>query len=580
MRGRFLSITTICVFATIALAASARAGGGLTVNSTLDEPDAVAGDGNCLSTLSGVCTLRAAIMEANALAGTDTINLPAGVYTLTLSGGGDAGGDLDINTSLVINGAGSATTIVAASASFRVMHVTSNSASVTLSGLTLRNGAMSGVLDGAVGGGLLNAGLTTLDNVVVRDSSAQFGGGGIGNTGTLTLTNSTVQSNTTPFSGGGIANTGNLILLTSWVLSNTATDDGGGLSTGNVAAVTATATLINSFIQGNVSGDDGGGVRNIDFGVVTVLSSTLTANSAATYGGGLSNKGIAMTVTDSTLYANFSGDDGGGIYNETGALTLINSTLSGNISNADGGGLHNFSSTVSLNNVTIADNIADGDANGTGEGGGLSNGTGVTITLQNTIVGQNLDQSAVTQRPDCSGALVSQDYNLIQSTTGCTIAGAVANNIYGQDPELLSFENWGGPTWTYYLFSTSPVINSGNPTGCTDSLSNVLNADQRGFPRPVGIRCDIGAVESDGGPTQTPSWTPSKTNTPTQTLTPTITTTPLPPTTSTPTLTPTATPSPTATVTLTPTHSPTITLTPTATLPPPAHKLYLPILRR
>lgn len=44
-----------------------------TVNSTDDGPDANPGDGVC-ATSGGTCTLRAAIQEANALTGTDTIN--------------------------------------------------------------------------------------------------------------------------------------------------------------------------------------------------------------------------------------------------------------------------------------------------------------------------------------------------------------------------------------------------------------------------------------------------------------------------------------------------------------------------
>jgi CSLREA domain-containing protein len=57
-----------------------------TVNSTADLPDAVAGNGVCATgrvTPAGQpeCTLRAAIDEANALAGADEILIPAGTYT-------------------------------------------------------------------------------------------------------------------------------------------------------------------------------------------------------------------------------------------------------------------------------------------------------------------------------------------------------------------------------------------------------------------------------------------------------------------------------------------------------------------
>src|SRR5690606_4773045 len=49
----------------------------ISVNSTVDAPDAVLGDGVCETATLGQCTLRAAIGEANASVGTDTITLQA-----------------------------------------------------------------------------------------------------------------------------------------------------------------------------------------------------------------------------------------------------------------------------------------------------------------------------------------------------------------------------------------------------------------------------------------------------------------------------------------------------------------------
>ena len=69
-------------------------------------------DGACTVSL---CSLRDAVIAANASGGADIITLPAGTYTLTIGGRGEdaaATGDLDINNSLTINGAGAATTIV------------------------------------------------------------------------------------------------------------------------------------------------------------------------------------------------------------------------------------------------------------------------------------------------------------------------------------------------------------------------------------------------------------------------------------------------------------------------------------
>src|SRR5206468_2444474 len=52
------------------------------VDSTLDEHDAFPGDGQCVSTPSGLCTLRAAIEDVNAGSPRNVI-IPGGAFTLT-----------------------------------------------------------------------------------------------------------------------------------------------------------------------------------------------------------------------------------------------------------------------------------------------------------------------------------------------------------------------------------------------------------------------------------------------------------------------------------------------------------------
>jgi CSLREA domain-containing protein len=63
---------------------------GFTVNSTADGGDANPGDGICQTSTPGQCALRAAIEEANALGGADTINFDipgSGPHTITPAGG-------------------------------------------------------------------------------------------------------------------------------------------------------------------------------------------------------------------------------------------------------------------------------------------------------------------------------------------------------------------------------------------------------------------------------------------------------------------------------------------------------------
>jgi hypothetical protein len=53
----------------------------------------------------------------------------------------------------------------------------------------------------------------------------------------------------------------------------------------------------------------------------------------------------------------------------------------------------------------------------------------------------------------------------------------------------------GGVTPTHALLNGSPTIDHGDPAGCKDSQGQALTADQRGYPRAAGGRCDIGAYE-------------------------------------------------------------------------------------
>ncbi len=145
-----------------------------TVNTTADLQDTNPGNGICADG-GGNCSLRAAVQEANALPGADTITLPAGTYGLTLVGGGEdasSTGDLDISSTLTIQGAGSATTAVDANDIDRVFHILSTGV-VTITQVTIQ---------------------MVRRPTLARMSNARSGGG-IRNDGRLTLTHSTVTAN-------------------------------------------------------------------------------------------------------------------------------------------------------------------------------------------------------------------------------------------------------------------------------------------------------------------------------------------------------------------------------------------------
>jgi uncharacterized repeat protein (TIGR01451 family)/CSLREA domain-containing protein len=250
-----------------------------TVNSTLDAVDAVPGDGACADA-AGNCTLRAAIQEANALSGADTVTLPAGVFQLTLSGAGEeatATGDLDITDNLSISGAGAATTTIDGGALDRVFDIAPTGASiaVTFNGLTIRNGTAAGAAGGAI---RVNLGSFTLNDSSISDNRADTNGAAILNVGTLSINRSTLSANVASGSGGGLYNAG-------------------------------TATLTNTTLSGNSATSLGGGVYNAALATATVLHATLAFNGAAT-GGGIDNAGTA-TLTGTLLSANTGGNCAG-----------------------------------------------------------------------------------------------------------------------------------------------------------------------------------------------------------------------------------------------------------------------------
>jgi len=145
-----------------------------TVDSTADAVDARPGDGAC-ATLAGQCTLRAAIQEANARPGADSISVPPGAYVLAIPGAGEdasATGDLDITDDLTITGSGAGNTIVDGGRLDRVFHVVGllGGPSVQISGLTVRNGSGD-----RGGGGIFNSGTLALNASAVVDNSTVAG---------------------------------------------------------------------------------------------------------------------------------------------------------------------------------------------------------------------------------------------------------------------------------------------------------------------------------------------------------------------------------------------------------------------
>jgi hypothetical protein len=93
---------------------------------------------------------------------------------------------------------------------------------------------------------------------------------------------------------------------------------------------------------------------------------------------------------------------------------------------------------------------------------------------------------------NCTGNIIDTGFNL-SSDSSCGFTSATSlNNL---DPRLLPLANNGGPTLTMALASDSPARDA----ALTDSCPTT---DQRGYARPSGNACDIGAFEFNAIPAE------------------------------------------------------------------------------
>lgn len=269
------------------------------VTSTADLVDDNPGDGVC-STVFGVCTLRAAIMETNALVGADNITMPAGTYLLSIAGTGENAcltGDLDIVDDLTITGAGASTTIIDANQLDRALHIFTG-ITVTISDLTVQNGNLPTGQSG--GGGISANGILYLSRVVI--------------------TNNLVNGTLTPDVGGGILAVGGPtdgLYLEDSTISNNYADRGGGIFANHTLYIT------NTLIYSN-SANGGGGLLN--YAQAWLTNVTLSGNIAPGSNGGNMRNSAAATLVNVTIA---NSPDGGGLTNDV-PITLINTILAGN----------------------------------------------------------------------------------------------------------------------------------------------------------------------------------------------------------------------------------------------------------
>lgn len=436
---------------------------GFLVNSTLDAVDSVPGDGFC-NTATGLCTLRAAVMEANSDYIKDKITIPAGDFQLTIApttnSFGSIDGDLDINTDIDFIGAGKNTTFIQAGSNNtngidRVFHIFNTN--VNMSGLTIRYGRVLNNLQYvqpprtfpepklANGGGIyyqrfndfsLNAendlnpqtgqqidvysGFRkdfNLTDVIVSDNYAQNSGGGVYNSALYTkITNTEIINNESGKYGGGLSRA-----LLKDVIDETKPDCFNSTDIGPLPA--GELDLVNSKLNGNKT-RIGAGLYHDHANKIKIDATTeIINNIASENGGGIFNSECTFVSAGSTITINgatISGNtalNGGGIYNQSGRIEtftgtkILNNTATGKGSAWFAGNIATFNNTtetiVSQNNNSLDYAAAQPSSV-------FSLGRGSETKILRTSIDNNYGRAVEFD----SGAAVNIDQSLIYFNSG------------------------------------------------------------------------------------------------------------------------------------------------------------------
>jgi hypothetical protein len=363
---------------------------------------------------SGPGSLRAEIAAAKSH---DTIDFAPGLdgQTITLTSG-----ELAIGQNLTIDGPGAGLLTVSGGNASRIFEVDGAKTNVTLTGLTLTQGA------GLGGGAIDNGGTLAVRDCTLSGNSAE-GGGAIDNGGTATVQDSTLSGNSSVTSGGAIFNdVGGTLTVTHSTLSGNSAGLGEG---GGAIWAAGTMTISQSTLSGN-SAPFGGGGAIADVGVVTVNQCTLSGNSAeGGFGGAIAafgGQGSSLTINQSTLSDNaadtapnpFTGvvsvGLGGAIANVV-PLTINQCVLSGNsASGGQGGALWNQDATVTIRQSTLSGNSASG-----GQGGAIYNSgfadIGTVTVFQSTVTGNSAATGGGIDN-DVGGVLSVQHSSVVGNT--------------------------------------------------------------------------------------------------------------------------------------------------------------------
>ncbi|HEY7121722.1 MAG TPA: choice-of-anchor Q domain-containing protein [Solirubrobacterales bacterium] len=480
------------------------------------------------------CSLREAVIAANASGGGKIVLRPGKRYELTRQGAGENDaltGDLDLKapTAVTTKGKRGDPATIDANGIDRIFE-----GSPVLDRVILRDGhARVTPGDNGNGGAVLGR-AQVIDSRFIHNTADGRGGAIYIDSGQGQIRKSRFKGNRAASDGGAIYLASPCMglppgALTFWG-SRAAHNSAGG--NGGAIFSYCLAWLSNSYLGDNSARGAGGGLFSPGSAIppeavthdptqwssrVVMFGTTVTGNDARSFGGGIALDAGALSseISSSTISGNSTAASGGGVginapaAKPTVSLAMENSTLANNQAGRDAGGIGTadaavgFGShaTVSLNHATIARNQAntalESGAQRAGLGGGIYEEDRDSFSVHNTLVALNTVATFHAPQPsDCAtgfgNPFQSLGHNLIGNPVGCQGFGA-AGDLFGGKLKLGKLAKNGGPTKTIALGKGSRAINRADTPG---TVSDTY--DQRDYSRYK--RPDIGSYEWRGKP--------------------------------------------------------------------------------
>jgi hypothetical protein len=484
---------------------------------------------------SGANSLRAAVQAADATSGAE-IDFAHNLHgTISLTSG-----QLDLTSNMTINGPPSGGLTVSGNNASRVFDV-GNSATVTISDLTIANGSAQSTTDPSQqgGGGVVNeVGATVyLTGDVFSNNNALVLGGalwnqaGPGGSGTVVISNSTFIGNSAV---GSVNGTTNPAAVFEGFGPGVGTAEGGAID--NDGTLTITGSTFTNNQAAAVPGSDGvhgsahGGALALD-GVATIANSTFTGNAAlgATVPSGFvaaQGLGGGVVVFASASFSNCSLS----VNEAVGGAGNVGAANRPAFVGAGGGILALNGASLTVSSSSFDNNQAIGGAGGTGGGGALGVGGGIDAHAGTTLTlsGSSFHNNAAVGGAGGSGAVggagigggLSVDVfstatitqiSLIsnEASGGAGGSGAEGGSGYGGGLDVGGRTIYDGPDGSSVSLSDSVITNNLAIGGAGGNGGNGGNGDGGGIfvgategsttPSLAVYSSTITANNSDGG---------------------------------------------------------------------------------